>query len=289
MPLEGAKRKKLENDTQDDASKSVVQRSPVITISYKSPGGKGRVLKIPSRVHNSPMSENSSVIQSDEKSRMQERARRVVNRARYEHYRYLHEQKINSFILTDDEKPNIIPIRSTASTKIATKKIASDLHPKVLLHPLEAEKQSSPNHLTSKNNDIVASAPSQTDFKSKPDTSHETLVDGSTASSPLTSKTVLESASGIEKPPDRKDDTRSHSITVKRCKTQAGINLCQGDVVWGKIRGFPWWPGLIRKITVKRMNGRMEQEAVVDWFQSKTVSNLPCHTLECFSAHYDKR
>jgi hypothetical protein len=24
-----------------------------------------------------------------------------------------------------------------------------------------------------------------------------------------------------------------------------------GEIVWAKIRGFPWWPGMVRKVNIR--------------------------------------
>jgi len=25
----------------------------------------------------------------------------------------------------------------------------------------------------------------------------------------------------------------------------------RGDIVWAKVRGFPWWPGIVKSINIK--------------------------------------
>jgi PWWP domain len=42
-------------------------------------------------------------------------------------------------------------------------------------------------------------------------------------------------------------EVRISSQTVQSYFTADGRKMNQGDVVWGKIHGFPWWPGKVKK------------------------------------------
>lgn len=44
---------------------------------------------------------------------------------------------------------------------------------------------------------------------------------------------------------------RFAATPVAHCLTATGKRLNVGDIVWGKIRGFPWWPGKVRKMIKK--------------------------------------
>ena len=42
------------------------------------------------------------------------------------------------------------------------------------------------------------------------------------------------------------DETRSaNPLPLKRCLTSIGTEMDVGAVVWGKVHGFPWWPGKV--------------------------------------------
>jgi hypothetical protein len=43
---------------------------------------------------------------------------------------------------------------------------------------------------------------------------------------------------------------RISTQTVGWCVTGDGRRMAVGDVVWGKIHGFPWWPGKVRTLSV---------------------------------------
>lgn len=55
-----------------------------------------------------------------------------------------------------------------------------------------------------------------------------------------------------------------------------GVRLLVGDVVWGKIHGFPWWPG---KILTMTNSGGQSAQAHVAWYGSSTSSLMQCDQL----------
>ena len=57
-----------------------------------------------------------------------------------------------------------------------------------------------------------------------------------------------------------------------------------GDVVWGKISGFPWWPALVQRVD-RRTKGN-QQMVTIAWFGSNTKSVVHCDTLATFLEHY---
>lgn len=53
------------------------------------------------------------------------------------------------------------------------------------------------------------------------------------------------------------------------------LRVSPGDVVWGKVVGFPWWPGKVLSVTPM-------SKAHVTWFASTTSSLMPCDSLSPF-------
>ena len=83
------------------------------------------------------------------------------------------------------------------------------------------------------------------------------------------------------------DNKNSHVIYVTRCKNKYGITFARGDVVWGKLRGYPWWPCRIMKLIATKVDGEsMQQEALVAWFDFKSTSILPLHSLQQFKENF---
>lgn len=57
------------------------------------------------------------------------------------------------------------------------------------------------------------------------------------------------------------------------------LRVSPGDIVWGKIIGFPWWPGRVRSVTPT-------SRAYVEWYASTTSSLMPCDSLSPFLEDY---
>ena len=88
---------------------------------------------------------------------------------------------------------------------------------------------------------------------------------------------------------------RIQTRNVNKCETDDGRTLVVNDIVWGKIHGFPWWPGKIVSITIsQRDNGTLiSQTAHVSWYGSSTMSHMPCSELypflEDFKIRFNKK
>ncbi|XP_030755887.1 PWWP domain-containing protein 2A-like isoform X2 [Sitophilus oryzae] len=69
-----------------------------------------------------------------------------------------------------------------------------------------------------------------------------------------------------------------------------GVRFFVGDVVWGKLRGFPWWPGKI--LTITNGNSRGPQ-AHVAWYGTSNSCLVQCdqlsHYLDNFKVYYNKK
>lgn len=84
---------------------------------------------------------------------------------------------------------------------------------------------------------------------------------------------------------------RLHSKSVSNCITVEGKTISVGDIVWGKVHGFPWWPARVLSINVnQKENGDPSwQEATVSWFGSPTTSSLSVSKLSSFSEFFKLR
>ncbi|XP_034235119.1 PWWP domain-containing protein 2A-like [Thrips palmi] len=100
--------------------------------------------------------------------------------------------------------------------------------------------------------------------------------------------------SGADDLPDfPKLDSAHTFLTVESCDTGDGRKMEVGDVVWGKIHGFPWWPGKVLSITIERKEEPQRPQAHVAWYGSSTSSRMPCDQLcpflETFKTRYNKK
>ena len=79
--------------------------------------------------------------------------------------------------------------------------------------------------------------------------------------------------------------------SVSKCVTPDGRKISIGDIVWGKIQGFPWWPGRVLSIAVSKRDNDIvfRQLAHVSWFGSSTMSNIQCSDLYPFLEDFKLR
>ncbi|KAG6447893.1 hypothetical protein O3G_MSEX005238 [Manduca sexta] len=60
------------------------------------------------------------------------------------------------------------------------------------------------------------------------------------------------------------------------------LRVSPGDIVWGKVVGFPWWPGRVLSVS-------SSSSAHVAWYASTTSSLMPCDSLSPFLEDYKIR
>jgi hypothetical protein len=101
-------------------------------------------------------------------------------------------------------------------------------------------------------------------------------------------------------PPSNDDVFRSMMIKIRthdvpKCMATDGRTIHVGDIVWGKIKGFPWWPGRVLSISVSERDGGIviRKLAHVSWFGSSTMSHIQCSDLypflEDFKLRYNRK
>ncbi|CAD6208749.1 GSCOCG00003556001-RA-CDS [Cotesia congregata] len=88
---------------------------------------------------------------------------------------------------------------------------------------------------------------------------------------------------------------RFTTTPVAHYLSATGRRMDVGDIVWGKIHGFPWWPGKVLSLSVScNEDGTSgNAQAHVAWYGSSTCSLMSCDRLspflETFKARYNKK
>lgn len=87
---------------------------------------------------------------------------------------------------------------------------------------------------------------------------------------------------------------RLHTRSMTKCVTEEGHAVAVGDIVWGKIHGFPWWPARVLSISGTRKQETTSCEAQwpqakVAWFGSPTTSQLSVAKLSPFRELFRSR
>ncbi|XP_019499628.1 PREDICTED: PWWP domain-containing protein 2B isoform X1 [Hipposideros armiger] len=142
---------------------------------------------------------------------------------------------------------------------------------------------------------------SRADCASESVCSSDSLDESKSSSSEVTSLDTCDfsSGDGVSVPSSSKDTgqtvppltVRLHTQSVSKCITEDGRTVAVGDIVWGKIRGFPWWPARVLDISLsQKEDGEPSwQEAKVSWFGSPTTSFLSTSKLSPFSEFFKLR
>lgn len=82
------------------------------------------------------------------------------------------------------------------------------------------------------------------------------------------------------------------STSTSQDQSHSPCQFTPGDVVWGKILGWPWWPCVIKRI-VNARQGSSEGTAEVQWLNWDQVSFIPVDKIvpfvQCFNSKYDRR
>ncbi|XP_069674097.1 PWWP domain-containing protein 2A-like [Periplaneta americana] len=288
----------FEDSMRKDAERKAARNArttPVIKISFGSQG-EGTVLKIPAKVQNYIPSE-SDTDERKTKDASAKAAKRALKKAKKEARRKM---------LQGSPRPPGSPGSAPALAPPASPAYEALYHRKHK-HKVKHKKKHKEERRHGK--DDALSAIKERCLKQKLSISLKRLsanayyLGSNGSKSPATSSCSNSELSDDhgETVPDFPPQT-SHPLmmristqTVGWCVTGDGRRMAVGDVVWGKIHGFPWWPGKVLSITISRKDdgASLAPQAHVAWYGSSTSSLMPCDQLspflETFKTRYNKK
>lgn len=98
----------------------------------------------------------------------------------------------------------------------------------------------------------------------------------------------------VTKPTGDNNSDIVSSKNIRNVSTYEGVDgkiISVGDVIWGKIIGFPWWPGRVCAIAVMETEDGIicDYVADIDWYCSPTKSHLSCSLIYPFLEDFEKR
>ncbi|XP_007894452.1 PWWP domain-containing protein 2B [Callorhinchus milii] len=340
----GCENRKLKREKRDDDDfhGEVVHRSPVIKISYSTPQGKGKVVKIPSRVHGSVepfcpkrLMENGREDQGKNKNSLSDEDVEVFPEntssnlpgtiPKLKLTRPLHSNadipppriRLKPQRLSNGDSFAIYKAELVDNVNCGVERArrSSDaLHSEDSIGKSSMEStsgSSGEDHWKSKrrrrSKDQVSDLTvylsyrkKRADSSSLSVCSNDSLDESKSSSSEMTSPEICDFAPGDDasvSSSSKEEKTvppltvRLHTKTVTKCVTPEGRTISVGDIIWGKIHGFPWWPARILSINVsKKENGApLWQEARVSWFGSPTTSLLSVSKISPFLDYFKLR
>ena len=68
-------------------------------------------------------------------------------------------------------------------------------------------------------------------------------------------------------------------------------SIKKGDIVWAKVKGFPWWPGEVKRITQSTLgnnNNEKEKQVTINFIGHNSHVKLPLSKVENFENKYDQ-
>ncbi|XP_077287558.1 uncharacterized protein LOC143912188 isoform X2 [Arctopsyche grandis] len=249
------KKKRIENSSNntDESSSSVFSSARTLKISFGE--GEGTVLKLPAIIGDFNSCEedpNASFVKTDNKA-----ARRAIKKAKKQARRQA----------TPETHPSS-PLNDT-SYQIFQRKHK---------HKVKHKK---------KKKDEKKIKPVSDDLSESQDENQSSIEEPGMNNAPTINNTEEANGEHLE--------TTDAIVDVKMCEDTASdwVNcegsysgIVPGDVVWGKLQGFPWWPGRV-------VSMGSEGQARVAWFASSTSSLVPCQRLapflDNFKVHFNKK
>ena len=84
------------------------------------------------------------------------------------------------------------------------------------------------------------------------------------------------------------NEPQPSSVGALTYRTESGDIFTEGDVVWAKLVGWPWWPAKIETFQLDS-EGRQSGQAMVKWINWNQISLLKCDKLQHFLSSYDSK
>ncbi|XP_062319860.1 PWWP domain-containing protein 2B isoform X1 [Osmerus eperlanus] len=337
--------KRLRKDKREEEAKfpggDMIPHSPVIKISYSTPQGKGKVMKIPSRVHGSvkpfcpkqlqhnglgesckslsePTKEQQHILDATRTGLTVSIPKLKLTRPFTTVGQDLPSPKIRLRPRVDGEDSLTVyeaelvgaPPRKSPQVQEPCPPHSEDSEEK---NSVELWSGSSGEEADRGHSDLtllINFRKRKADSSSLSVCSSDSLDESKSVSSDGTSPELCDlapgedisvSSSSAAPCPARADSktvppltVRLHTRSMTKCVTEEGHAVAVGDIVWGKIHGFPWWPARVLGISGSRREETASceaqwPEAKVAWFGSPTTSQLSVAKLSPFREFFRSR
>lgn len=318
--------KRFRKDKKDDEKfpvGDIIPHSPVIKISYSTPQGKGEVMKIPSRVHGSvkPFCPKQ-LLQNGHGQRDASKESQKVVQPQMDAIRTgltisIPKLKLPKLASPESPSPKIrLRSRSDGGEQVSVYEaelVGGSRRRSPRVPNSQSEDGAEKNSLelwsgeeVDRHSDLtllINFRKRKADSSSLSVCSSDSLDESKSFSSDGTSPELCDLAPGddisVSSSSQGESKTvppltvRLHTRSMTKCVTEEGHAVTVGDVVWGKIHGFPWWPARILSISgSRREEGEVDApwpEAKVSWFGSPTTSQLSVAKLSPFREFFRLR
>uniref|UniRef100_UPI00358FF78F PWWP domain-containing protein 2B isoform X1 n=1 Tax=Myxine glutinosa TaxID=7769 RepID=UPI00358FF78F len=312
---------KAEHDCLDS---DLVQRSPVIKISYNTPQGKGEVVKIPSKVSSSfgqVKNGKPGHIEDEQTWRpavpaMPDSPASIPKLRLTRPSQSQQQQQITPKIRLRPRGPKNGDTVAVYTAELVNEQVADSLSREDEFDRVEPQ---SPYGNESETRKVIHLRIKRTtekecsDQDGSPRTCRSDASDESAESCHESVRSSLHSSdiSSDDFPPDgpplvshgERENSRHRAVppltvrvrtadtAITECYTPDGRKVHVGEVVWAKIHGFPWWPACVLGLSPELGPGGQQEsgEALVSWFGSHTTSAVSLAKLAPFQEQFCTR
>ncbi|XP_036402707.1 PWWP domain-containing protein 2B [Megalops cyprinoides] len=322
------KRCKKDKRDEEKFSGEMVPHSPVIKISYSTPQGKGEVMKIPSRVHGSvkpfcpkQLAQNGLAEQDRGTEAQDERdpldglgacstsiPKLKLSRPQQSSYEVPSPKIRLKPRGSGEDSISVYEAELVGGARRRSPRVQGT----ALVHSEDSAEKSSLEQSSGSSGEeaerhgdltlLINFRKRKADSSSLSVCSSDSLDESKSFSSDGTSPELCDLAPGddISVSSSSRDENKTvppltvrlHTRSMTKCVTEEGHAVAVGDVVWGKIHGFPWWPARVLSISGRKEERQREMswpEATVSWFGSPTTSQLSVSKLSPFRDFFRSR
>ncbi|KAM7541155.1 hypothetical protein Aperf_G00000042725 [Anoplocephala perfoliata] len=113
--------------------------------------------------------------------------------------------------------------------------------------------------------------------------------DSTTLQGPISPSPVADSASSSYSPLayDPLAVTEGNLVEKYQLPSNPSITFRVGDVVWGKLSGWPWWPARITRLCLRPPSSFCGAQVI--WFGTNETNEFSCEKILPFLANYEKK
>lgn len=113
--------------------------------------------------------------------------------------------------------------------------------------------------------------------------------ESTTLQGPISPSPIADSASSSYSPLayDSLPVTEGNLVERYQLPSDPSITFRVGDVVWGKLSGWPWWPARITRLCLRPPSSFCGAQVI--WFGTNETNEFSCEKILPFLANYEKK
>lgn len=232
-------------------------KTPVIKITFGSGTGEGTVLEIPAKSQDIPSESETERREKTKRDASAKAAKKALKKAKKEARRKMLEAASPARSLggTSPRYANLSPRyftsymspRPNMDSNSQVNEIIFKKHKHKMKHKKKhKEVKKHRDEENEENDECIRECLKQKLSINLKRLNANAYMSRASSSSSSISDTSDEQSDAVPGLPNSPPLARHATQDVTSCQTSEGRHMAVGDVVWGKIHGFPWWPGKVQ-------------------------------------------